>query len=285
MRFKNFLLFNLFLLQNRVLNMSSLTAHCLIKNEENFIEYAIRSVVDSVDQVLVFDTGSEDRTVEIVKALQKEYPDKIVFEEKGLCDKKRHTQLRQEMIERTNTEWFMVLDGDEVWTKRGMREALETIKHRLEIECIMAPFYLCVGDVMHYSRRGKFEVLGVTDHVTTRFFKIVRGIHWVGKYGEDTLYDEFGEVFFTEKNSIFLKNRFWHLTHLQRSSQDVYSSGGTRIKKQRLTYFLIGHRIKERPPEVFDKLYLKKHLLPLSVSFFAFLKLFLSYLWKILLNQ
>jgi glycosyltransferase involved in cell wall biosynthesis len=46
-----------------------LTVHCLIKNEENFIFYAIKSVVDFVDKIIIFDTGSTDKTVAIVNSL------------------------------------------------------------------------------------------------------------------------------------------------------------------------------------------------------------------------
>mgnify|MGYP000359384862 CR=1 FL=1 len=139
----------------------SITAHCIIKNEENFVEYAIRSVVDFVDQIIVFDTGSTDKTVSIILELQTRHPNKIFFEEKGSCDKKRHTELREEMLNKTNTEWFMILDGDEVWTKRGMEEVLSVINSSLEVECLIAPFYLCVGDVYHrYYKDGSFEILG-----------------------------------------------------------------------------------------------------------------------------
>ena len=107
--------------------MATITAHCLIKNEENFVWYAIKSVVDFVDKIIVFDTGSTDKTVELIKKLAEEYPEKIIFEEKGSCDKVRHTHLRQEMLKKTNTDWFMILDGDEVWTKRGAEEAIKII--------------------------------------------------------------------------------------------------------------------------------------------------------------
>lgn len=129
-----------------------LTAHCIVKNEERFCGYAIRSLIDHVDQVLVFDTGSTDGTVEVLKKLQREYPDKIVLEEKGEADKKRHTALRNEMIERTKTEWFVVLDGDEVWTQRGIEEIQEEIQEG--IQCLIVPFYLCVGDIVHASQKG-----------------------------------------------------------------------------------------------------------------------------------
>ncbi|MEI6288242.1 MAG: glycosyltransferase [bacterium] len=251
--------------------MASLTAHCLVKNEENFIRFSIGSVINYVDKVLVFDTGSSDKTIEIINELVLKHPHKIIFEEKGECDKIRHTALRQEMVDCTTTDWFMVLDGDEVWTDRGMTEVLSIIKgNKPEIECLIAPFYLCVGDVYHYSSRGLFEIMGRLGHLTPRLFKKIRGANWRGVYEQDSIYDQSGNLFFNKKNTFFLKNKFWHLTHLQRSSfSNDYSSGGTRQKKFLATYFILGKKIKEILPEVFAKDQ-DKFKMSLAKSFFNF---------------
>lgn len=246
--------------------MATLTAHCIVKNEENFVGHAIRSVIDHVDKIIVFDTGSIDRTVVIVKNLAVEYPDKIYFEEKGNCDKIRHTQLRQEMIDRTETDWFMILDGDEVWTSRGMDEALGLINEsRSDIDCLIAPFYLCVGDIFHQTRRsGKFDILGRMGYHSPRFLRC-QDIKWQGDYNEDTLLNvRTGQVFFNEANTRFLAEKYWHLTHLKRSSLDDndYSSGSSRTVKRRMTYFLIGKKINEPLPDVFAD----NKMLKLSVS-------------------
>ena len=233
--------------------MPSLTVHCLVKNEDRFIWYAIKSVVDFVDQVLVFDTGSTDETVEIIKELRSLYPNKILFEAKGECDKRRHTLLRQEMIERTNTSWFMILDGDEVWTRRAIREALETMRTRTNLECLIAPFYLCVGDIYHKSRYGQYVLNGKKAHATPRFFKKTTGIHWDGEYNNDAVIDGSGVKVFEKEHVAWLTDHFWHLTHLIRSSGsgEEFSSGSVRKDKRRLTYFLVGKKINEEIPEVF----------------------------------
>ncbi|MDD2807882.1 MAG: glycosyltransferase [Patescibacteria group bacterium] len=201
--------------------MPTITAHTLVKNEENFVGYAIRSVIDFVDQVIVFDTGSTDRTVEIIKQLAGEYPEKIVFEEKGECDKQRHTELRQEMLDRTTTDWFMILDGDEVWTKRGTEEVKKIINENNTVECLVAPFYLCVGDIFHYSRRGLYDIYGKKGHFSPKIYKKIPGIHWFGDYGKgDSVFNINKTVFGNINNSIFLKNKFWHTSSLIRSSKD-----------------------------------------------------------------
>lgn len=230
-----------------------ITAHCLVKNEEYCIRFAILSVISSVDVVMVFDTGSTDSTVSVITELMAQFPGKIVFEQKGEADHERHTALRQEMIDRTTTDWFMILDGDEIWTKRGMDEAVSRIQSDGAINCLIAPFYLCVGDVYHYSTRGAYDIRGQSMHATPRFFRRLPGIHWQGKYNHDAIETSSGVRVFETEAVEFLRERFWHLSHLRRSSADdqVYSSGGTRARKRRLTYLLIGKRVVEAIPEVF----------------------------------
>jgi hypothetical protein len=141
-----------------------------------------------------------------------------------------------------------------VWTSRAMNEVKKIISSNSELKCIMAPFYLCVGDIYHCSIKKKsFTVLGKKGLFTCRLMKN-SGVHWGGQYGFDTIYDENNNLFFNEKNTVFSTQRFWHMTHLRRSKnvEDDYSSGGNRIKKLRLSYFLIGQKIKEPIPEVFQ---------------------------------
>jgi glycosyltransferase involved in cell wall biosynthesis len=60
--------------------MPSLTSHSVVKNEEQYIGYALRSVLPFVDSALVFDTGSTDNTVAVIEEVMKEFPGKIIFE-------------------------------------------------------------------------------------------------------------------------------------------------------------------------------------------------------------
>lgn len=244
--------------------MATLTAHCLVKNEENFISYAIKSVIDFVDQIIIFDTGSTDKTVQIIQNLAKEYPNKIIFEEKGECDKAGHTRLRQEMVERTKTDWFMILDGDEVWPQRTMKEAKE-IMERGVYDGIQIHFFECVGDIYHRHYKESY--------LTARFVKM-GDMRWGGDYEQDTYYTKSGAEFLKTKNMYLAQNRFWHLTHLERSGKDSedYSSGGKRADKRILTYFLVGVKVNEPIPEVFAQDSAKLRL-SWSNSFINFFKL------------
>jgi len=92
-------------------NRFTIINHCLVKNEEYYIKYAILSVLPYVDKMIIFDTGSTDATVEIIKNIISKpyYRKKVIFKECGEVDKQGHTDLRNEMVSLTKTDWFMFL--------------------------------------------------------------------------------------------------------------------------------------------------------------------------------
>jgi len=47
------------------------------KNEEKFLEASVRSIIDNVEEVVIIDNNSTDRTPEIIANLVKEYPQKV----------------------------------------------------------------------------------------------------------------------------------------------------------------------------------------------------------------
>ena len=204
----------------------TVTAHTLVKNEENFIWYAIMSVLPYVDKMIVFDTGSTDKTVPIIKKIlkTKEGKGKIHFEEKGEVDKQGHTDLRNEMIKMTKTDWFMILDGDEVWPEEEIRyllsnelyDAMKTSKR-----VIMVNYHLCSVDLKHYSESGHFFTSwGYHGHFTYRLFKNTSGISWKGEYLKDKLFYDKNIPVNSRKNTLYSTAFFWHLSKLRRSSGD-----------------------------------------------------------------
>jgi len=260
----------------------TITAHCLIRNEENFVGYAIRSVINYVDKVLVYDTGSTDKTASVIEEIQSAFPGKIIFEQKGYHDRFTHTNLRQEMLEATDTDWFMIIDGDEVWTKTGMEEAVGLINDSSDVNYLIAPYYLCVGDVYHTYYKEKYDFFyRRKGFFTPRFIKYNKNLVIKGDYELDTFYNKStGKMVYNQNELNILTHGFWHLTHLRRSSRDdeVFTSGiaKNRGEKRRLTHFLIGREIKESIPGVFDGLGVVARL--------TFWQSFINF-WQLVFNQ
>ncbi|MCQ2014195.1 TPR domain-containing glycosyltransferase [Clostridium butyricum] len=80
----------------------------IIKNEEGTLDKCLKSIKDFVDEIIVVDTGSNDRSKEI--ALK--YTDKV-FDFKWCND---FAKARNFSISKAINSWVLVLDGDEIVT-------------------------------------------------------------------------------------------------------------------------------------------------------------------------
>lgn len=122
---------------------TDLTVHCVVKNEP-FIWYAVKSVYDIADHILLYDTGSDDLfTINDIRVLQAQDKDNkiIVRRFSNVYDSTSWAanpneivkiiesgkpfltlgHIRQMMIDDTETPFFMILDGDEVYYRDGAR--------------------------------------------------------------------------------------------------------------------------------------------------------------------
>lgn len=91
----------------------------IVKNEQEYLAQCLESVKGLVDEIIIVDTGSTDKTVEIAKS----FGAKVVFYkwDNDTADA-RNTGLKQ-----ATQEWILVLDADEVIAKKdhkGIKELL-----------------------------------------------------------------------------------------------------------------------------------------------------------------
>lgn len=104
----------------------------MVKNEEYWIWYALTSVAPHVDEILVFDNHSEDRTPEIVRGM-KHLGDKLtLFEGFGGDDEQENREAMLEEARRRGATHVLTLDGDEVYSDEVLgfsRKLLEVHEH------------------------------------------------------------------------------------------------------------------------------------------------------------
>ena len=86
-------------------NEGLLSVAMIVKDEEANIRRALESIVDVVDEIIVVDTGSTDRTPEIVK----EYTDKLYFHEW----QNDFSEARNYSLQFPTCEWVLIYDADE----------------------------------------------------------------------------------------------------------------------------------------------------------------------------
>jgi len=195
--------------------------NCIVHNEENFIWFAAMSVIDFVDKILIWDTGSTDKTVEIIKEIKKEKDDKVEFKEVGTVDKYEFTKMRQAQLTQSDCDWIIILDGDEIWWENSIKKVTDKIRKDGErIDGIVVPTVVPVGDIYHMQeeKAGKYNLLGKKGHYNLRAFsRKIPGLHVVFPYGTESYLNGNGELVQEMKNNTFLDAPYLHVTHLKRS--------------------------------------------------------------------
>ena len=82
-----------------------LSACMIVRDEENNLHRCLTSIKDVVDEIVVVDTGSEDRTVEIAKSFGAK-----VFHHPWEGDFSKH---RNQSISYAKGKWIFIIDADE----------------------------------------------------------------------------------------------------------------------------------------------------------------------------
>lgn len=203
-------------------------AHTLVKNEERYVWFAVMSVIEHVDKILIWDTGSSDSTVEIIKEMKKQYPRKIDFKEIGEVDIQSYTDARQKMLEETTSDWFLILDGDEVWWNEAIKEVVQVVKSSAgrKTEMIVNKYYNVVGDIYHYQEEtaGRYEIDGKRGHLNIRAInRKIPGLYTAKPHGQHGYFDGQNKLI-QNRSSVRRKTlnnpAFLHFTHMTRSSRE-----------------------------------------------------------------
>lgn len=198
-------------------------ANTIVENEENFLWFAVMSVADYVDKILIWDTGSDDKTILIIEELKKKLGDKIEFKEVGEVDEEQFTKMRQKMLEESDCDWILILDGDEIWWKDSIKKIVNEIKKRgKKIDGIVVPFKVSVGDIHHMQDGdvGRYKLLGRIGHFSLKALnRKIPGLHVNWPYGKEGFFDGNGKLVQEREKIVFVDAPFLHVTHLKRSEK------------------------------------------------------------------
>ncbi len=196
----------------------------IVKNEGRYLWFAINSVVNYLDKILIYDTGSTDDTVKIIHLLQNKYPNKILFQEMGSVDAKGLAKLRQRMLDETKSDWLLILDGDEVWWKKSIEETITKIKQHGEILfALVNPVINLIGDIYHYQDEssGRYKILGQVGHLNIRAVnRKIKGLYIKKEYPLEGFYTQENKLIQDYGNDKleFIDAPILHFSHLLRSS-------------------------------------------------------------------
>jgi len=145
----------------------------IVKNEERFLAQALASVRDVVDETIVVDTGSTDRTIEIAKSFGA-----VVLEREWRND---FAWARNQALEHATKRWILVLDADEE-VMPNSRAALIGLK--------TVPAGRTALWVRIYNRSDDYQGTGDMSHALIRVFPNDPKVRYRGLIHEFVTYDD-----------------------------------------------------------------------------------------------
>lgn len=135
----------------------------IVKNEERVLRRCLDSIKDLMDEIIIVDTGSDDRTKEIAA----EYTDKI-YDFKWTGD---FSEARNYSFSKAGCDYIYAADADEVLDEEN-RERLRILKQTLVSEVEIVQMYygnqLAHGTVYNYDRE-----------LRPKLFKRLRSFRWI----------------------------------------------------------------------------------------------------------
>lgn len=143
-----------------------ITACLIVKNEEKFIRNCLESIQPIVDEIVVVDTGSTDRTVEIAKEFGA-----VIGEFEWIND---FAAARNKSLEMASQSWLLWIDADEV---------LDAAGHHMIREAVIRPQFggYQIQIVNYLADTGAKELFV---HMPVRLFRNLPEIRFEGKIHE-----------------------------------------------------------------------------------------------------
>ncbi len=221
----------------------TVSAHCMVKNDDQWIWYAIQSILPVVDTIHVYDTGSTDNTLKIVRSINS---NKIQIKEFLTNTAEEITLCRQKMMDVEKNDWVLFLDGDEIWPDLALKKSVESIQKNPSIDYLISSYRNLLGDVYHYQENsaGKYKIKDKEGHITIRWInrKKLAPLMFRSNYPYEELCLKNGMALQkdTKLSSIFIDEPYLHATHLVRSSNEE----ATFNRKYKIKYEF-GHKNSE----------------------------------------
>ncbi|GGI16509.1 glycosyltransferase family 2 protein [Gottfriedia solisilvae] len=104
--------------------MSKISLVMIVKNEEEYLGRCLNSIYSHVDEIIIVDTGSSDKTINIAESYGAN-----VYHYEWTND---FAQARNYALEKSSSEWNIVLDADEYITSNieSLKEFIEKNKEK-----------------------------------------------------------------------------------------------------------------------------------------------------------
>jgi len=145
----------------------------IVKNEEGYLPRCLESIIDIVDEIIIVDTGSTDRTVEIAKS----YGAKVYYYKWN----NNFSEARNESLKYATKDWILILDADDEFHAQYKENLKLFLNNELDENTVYffetLSYY---GDTIDNNC--------ITVNLNPRMFKNNREIHYEGKIHNQLVY-------------------------------------------------------------------------------------------------
>ncbi|MGE5585516.1 MAG: glycosyltransferase [Bacillota bacterium] len=151
----------------------TVSAMYIVKNEEEFLPFSIKSIYNVVDEIIVVDGHSTDRTVEIAKRFGKTRT--VLY-----CDSPDYSVNRNMALKAATGDWLVPMDADMVFY-RDIDEVVPRLIRNPFVDVYYCWFYHLMREPHLMQNRSD------RDPLYRREFFLVRrrpGLRWVGAVHE-----------------------------------------------------------------------------------------------------
>jgi len=166
----------------------TLSVTVITKNEEDRLPICLDSVREIADEIIVLDSGSEDRTVEIAR----QYTDQVFF-----TDWPGYGKQKQRALEKASCDWVLAIDADEALTPELRREIAAMLESDVDEVAYYLPWAVIIlGRRLDHGRSARAPL---------RLFKRVGA-----RFSEDVVHET---VLLPPGKTATMKGRLLHFTH------------------------------------------------------------------------
>jgi len=177
--------------------MSNTVSLCMIvKNEEDYLPTCLENIVDIVDEIIIVDTGSTDRTVDIAKS----YGAKVYYFKWN----NNFSEARNESLKYATKDWILILDADDEFTTKYKESFKLLLNSKLDENAIY--FF----ETLNYYG-DNIDSNSITINLNPRMFKNNQGIHYEGEIHNQLVYSQ------SKYGAIYNPVKIYHYGYLNKT--------------------------------------------------------------------
>lgn len=185
----------------------------IVKNEENYLPTCLNSIKDIVDEIIIVDTGSTDRTIDIAKS----FGAKVYY----FKWTNSFSEARNESLKYATKDWILILDGDDEFQTESQENFRDLLNKQLDENAIYH------FETLNYYG-STIDENSITTNLNPRLFKNNQETHYEGEIHNQLVYSK------NKYNTICKSVKIHHYGYMSKSidSKDKRTRNITLLNEQ-----------------------------------------------------